>query len=191
MDDENTKENKAPELLSEDVVEVDEYDALNETSRARSPVLWLLLLLIPIVASLFLSISRQPPPQAPEAALSDIRVEGTQAKQAGALSRSDEPLKGERYTSWSNPNIGGEAKLVQPQTPRGAKRGERLSDDIPDCDFTSWRGAQFSNVQNRLKALRRPYRLLPPGTIATKDYRPARINIDLNANNVVMRVWCG
>jgi len=37
----------------------------------------------------------------------------------------------------------------------------------------------------------RPQRILPPNTIITQDYRPERLNIDLDAAGRITRLWCG
>lgn len=34
-------------------------------------------------------------------------------------------------------------------------------------------------------------RVLHPGTAATTDHRPDRINIDIDARGIISRVWCG
>lgn len=34
-------------------------------------------------------------------------------------------------------------------------------------------------------------RWIPPGAIVTMDYRPNRVNVELNANNRVTRIRCG
>ncbi|WP_339695043.1 I78 family peptidase inhibitor [Celeribacter baekdonensis] len=34
-------------------------------------------------------------------------------------------------------------------------------------------------------------RIIPPGRMVTKDFRPERTNIDLDATGRIIRVWCG
>lgn len=34
-------------------------------------------------------------------------------------------------------------------------------------------------------------RVIKPGDAVTKDYRPARMNIDLDDEGVIVRLWCG
>lgn len=36
-----------------------------------------------------------------------------------------------------------------------------------------------------------PKRILPPNSIVTKDYRLNRTNVDLDADGVIVRIWCG
>jgi len=37
----------------------------------------------------------------------------------------------------------------------------------------------------------RPVRIIPPGTAVTMDHRPDRLNVDLDENDVITRIWCG
>lgn len=34
-------------------------------------------------------------------------------------------------------------------------------------------------------------RIIPPDSAVTQDYRPERVNVDLDEDGVVIRVWCG
>ncbi len=34
-------------------------------------------------------------------------------------------------------------------------------------------------------------RIIPPGRMVTKDFRPERTNIDLDATGQIIRIWCG
>lgn len=34
-------------------------------------------------------------------------------------------------------------------------------------------------------------RLLPPGSMMTQDFRPDRVNLDLDAEGRITRIWCG
>ena len=36
-----------------------------------------------------------------------------------------------------------------------------------------------------------PKRLIPPNSAVTQDDRPERTNIDLDADGVITRIWCG
>lgn len=57
------------------------------------------------------------------------------------------------------------------------------------CDFSEWIGRTVD--ENILKGLGRPYRVLPPGSAMTMDHSPERINLDLDENGIITRVWCG
>jgi len=43
----------------------------------------------------------------------------------------------------------------------------------------------------RLRDMPVPVRILPPNSMRTMDHNPQRINIDIDENNVITRVWCG
>lgn len=34
-------------------------------------------------------------------------------------------------------------------------------------------------------------RIIPPGTAVTQDFRPDRLNIDVDAGGRITRIWCG
>jgi len=34
-------------------------------------------------------------------------------------------------------------------------------------------------------------RIIPPNSLITQDYRPGRMNVDLDAAGAVARIWCG
>ncbi len=36
-----------------------------------------------------------------------------------------------------------------------------------------------------------PVRIIPPGAMVTTDLRPDRLNVDLDKDRVVVRLWCG
>lgn len=36
-----------------------------------------------------------------------------------------------------------------------------------------------------------PVRILPPGAMMTMDHRPDRLNVELDENGNITRVWCG
>ena len=40
-------------------------------------------------------------------------------------------------------------------------------------------------------SLGHPLRLLPHGAMMTMDYRPDRLNVSLDAQGVIDRIWCG
>ena len=65
--------------------------------------------------------------------------------------------------------------------------------DVPsgDCDSAAY--AQF--VGQDQSALPDPLpngtRVIPPNSAVTQDYRPDRLNIDLDGSGKITRVWCG
>lgn len=34
-------------------------------------------------------------------------------------------------------------------------------------------------------------RILPPGSVMTQDFRPDRLNVNLDEDGVIVRIWCG
>jgi peptidase inhibitor I78 family protein len=34
-------------------------------------------------------------------------------------------------------------------------------------------------------------RIIPPNSPVTQDYRPDRLNVDLDAGGIITRIWCG
>jgi len=59
------------------------------------------------------------------------------------------------------------------------------------CDFDNWVGLSRAEAQARVDETGRPARILPPGSMMTMDYRPDRINVELDDNDIVTRVFCG
>lgn len=37
----------------------------------------------------------------------------------------------------------------------------------------------------------RPLRILPPGSAMTMDHRPDRLNVDVDEDGLITRIWCG
>lgn len=37
----------------------------------------------------------------------------------------------------------------------------------------------------------RPLRILPPDSAMTMDHRPDRLNVDVDKDGVIVRIWCG
>lgn len=59
------------------------------------------------------------------------------------------------------------------------------------CDFAQWNGLSRDDVEQRAQETGRPNRILRPGQPMTMDYRPDRINVELDDNDIVVRVFCG
>lgn len=63
-------------------------------------------------------------------------------------------------------------------------------------DDTCGAGARLYLVGQRasevdMDTLARNVRVIRPGDAVTEDYRPDRLNLDLDANDVILRPWCG
>lgn len=68
------------------------------------------------------------------------------------------------------------------------------SANLPDmspqpCDFPQFIGKAVD--ESALKAIGRPFRVLPPGGMATMDFSPARINLETDDKGIVTRIHCG
>lgn len=57
------------------------------------------------------------------------------------------------------------------------------------CDFPQFIGKAVD--ESALKAIGRPFRILPPGGMATMDFSPARINLETDDKGIVTRIHCG
>ncbi len=56
------------------------------------------------------------------------------------------------------------------------------------ADYDAWIGQHVDSLGVEAG---RKLRIIPPGTMVTKDYWPDRVNVDLDDKGVVTRVWCG
>jgi len=57
------------------------------------------------------------------------------------------------------------------------------------CDFAEWVGGPVP--LDALEELGRPFRVLEPGAMATMDYLPQRINLNVDDDGIVTSVECG
>lgn len=63
-----------------------------------------------------------------------------------------------------------------------------------ECNFSEWVGKTSSEAEAAAKATGRPYRILPPNSAMTMDFRADRINIETSgsdASATVTKVSCG
>ncbi len=49
-------------------------------------------------------------------------------------------------------------------------------------------GLSYDGVQDSFAA---DARIIPPNSPVTQDYRPARLNVDLDMDGAISRIWCG
>jgi hypothetical protein len=62
----------------------------------------------------------------------------------------------------------------------------------PECPHMDKVGKPADQaLQDELKAAGKAFRIIPPGGIATMDYSAERVNFDVDAGNLIVRVWCG
>ncbi len=89
------------------------------------------------------------------------------------------------------------ATTVEGNSVSGVGVGEAVpSDDVEEksCEFSSWVGQSAAKAEVEAKASGRPYRILPPGSAMTMDYRADRINIETDKRGedaIVVKVSCG
>ena len=58
-----------------------------------------------------------------------------------------------------------------------------------ECHFSWWLGKKPD--ERAIKETGRPYRILPPGSMATMDYIHNRINIHTDENGMITMIRCG
>lgn len=75
-------------------------------------------------------------------------------------------------------------------TPRSA---EGVPDQkIPSCDFSHFVGQKPTpGIEATIKVAGMMIRVLPPGSNMTMDYSTSRVNLELDDQGVIQRVWCG
>ncbi|MBL4804552.1 MAG: hypothetical protein JKY71_06770 [Alphaproteobacteria bacterium] len=78
-------------------------------------------------------------------------------------------------------------------SPRASDRGAGA--DKPVCEFSGFVGetydeALLESIKDAASA-ERPYRIIKPGDMYTQDYNPTRVNINLNEEGRVEKIWCG
>jgi hypothetical protein len=67
---------------------------------------------------------------------------------------------------------------------------ERIPDRSKSCgDYSDWVGKPVD--EEAVKSTNDFARIIKPGDAVTKDYNADRVNVDIDNNNMVTRVWCG
>ena len=106
------------------------------------------------------------------------------------------------YVAFANEDVGPakEPPKAIEYTPDGAVGAPAVYDEnaahrrdmATPCDFNEWMGKPAdAALVAAIKPLNRPYRILPPGSMVTRDFSPSRINFDLNESGKIIRAWCG
>jgi len=174
------EQDQKPEQQSEQQAEEPHHVVLNDrkTPQAGNPTVWLVLLAIPLALSLLVAVVRDYEPQRVErpAPLSE-------PKKPMMTTRMGHAVESERKFSIT------EGGYV------AAEKSERAKPLKYKCDFSPWVGLKMQ--QKMLDMLKdasgneRPFRIIPPGAAVTEDYRPARVNFDLDEAGKITRIWCG
>jgi hypothetical protein len=80
----------------------------------------------------------------------------------------------------------GEPAMPEPNPAAGLGRRP------PGCVPGLWERMVFNeDMKRRLYSMNRPYRIWPPGVSHTPDHNPVRQNLEIDANGVITRSWCG
>lgn len=82
-----------------------------------------------------------------------------------------------------------EDKLKDYKKGKGGEMTDKEKPAKPGCDFDHWTGKPVDEAA--IKETGRPYRILPPGSMATMDYVEERINVYTDEDGIVKRVSCG
>lgn len=148
---------------------------LNERKvrQVDSPVIWLVLLAIPLVLALIVGV------------LSKDQTLSKPEKPA-YVEPQDRGRRALAPIGADNPVIAQAINAVQPSDTNAS---------VPkpvSCNFVEWIGKEVDDdMLQAIKDAKRPFRILPPGSMMTMDHSPARVNFDLNDAGKITRVWCG
>ncbi|MGB4107159.1 MAG: I78 family peptidase inhibitor [Alphaproteobacteria bacterium] len=88
-------------------------------------------------------------------------------------------------------------EAVEYAVPEGQQVPQRAAQAVPEpekpsCDFSEVIGKKAGGwVDQFAETLKRPYRIMPPGAMATQDFSPSRMNFETDAEGIITRVWCG
>ena len=75
--------------------------------------------------------------------------------------------------------------------PDDGDRGEKGADECGAAALQHLVGQPVAPNEAEFETDNRPVRLIPPGTAVTMDHRPDRLNVDLDENDVITKIWCG
>ncbi|MGQ0528132.1 MAG: I78 family peptidase inhibitor [Alphaproteobacteria bacterium] len=144
------------------------------TRLSRNPAIWFGLILIPVFLGLLIAF-----------------VGPDEAPVEPALSIVSEPAPRQAVPEYS-PVPGQQGQRKAPPQAQGIEAAPGAP-AVQSCNFNIWAGRPLNEAEvvRELSALKRPYRFLPPGSMMTMDYSPARVNFDLDDARVVKRIWCG
>ena len=76
--------------------------------------------------------------------------------------------------------LSGAPLLAQDKTPE---------DTCGSTDYAETIGTQHAD--HDFEKDDRPLRIIPPNSAVTMDYRAERLNVDIDENGLVVRIWCG
>lgn len=64
-----------------------------------------------------------------------------------------------------------------------------VAEENIECSFQEWIGKPVD--EDAVRALHRPYRILGPDSMATMDFSPVRINLEVDEEGIVTAIRCG
>ena len=141
-----------------------------ETAAFRSPVLFFIVLAVPIITAMYFTFTAKAPEIKPIVAPAPVVI----AK----------PLTAPVFGSHGSP---AKRMMNSEMAPALAPRFEAKG-----CSFNAAVGqAPSRDLIAAINAAHRPYRLLPPGYPMTMGSDPARVNLELDQQGIIRRVWCG
>lgn len=144
------------------------WDAPEEGKTARSPLVWALLLAVPLILGIVVSVVRN------NESASGVAPEAIAAAAQPATVRD-----------------GPDAAAGDSSAPMRRMAAVPEEEAYP-CDFEPWLGLKVSpDMLEAIKQARRDHRILPPGAPMTMDYSGSRINFDVDDKGVITRIWCG
>ena len=68
--------------------------------------------------------------------------------------------------------------------------GSGESKDLVACDADRWSDL-IGQAAEAADIVPEPKRIIPPMSAVTRDYRIDRTNVDLDSNDIIVRIWCG
>ncbi len=141
------------------------HDVLSGEGALRTPLFWGALIFIPIALTLFVSVRNAP--------------QENQAVEVVEQAQSRIVWEGSRSV---------------PKTRQSSHKAGFKNSAPPHegCNFDTLIGLPVNEkIEEKVKALGRPYRVLTPGSMMTMDHIPERVNFDVDDSGVITRVWCG
>ncbi len=159
------KDQKAPLLKTEDSLGL-------EKANLKNPALLFLILLIPVFLGILFTLTAKAPeePGAAEPPPVAAPRQGAYIRRGGGMSpvaRSEGQM----------------AKVGREMDGKLSRQG---------CSYRELIGLKPDrDVVAKIRETGRPHRILQPGSQMTMDFSPQRINLELDDQGAIRRVWCG
>ena len=69
--------------------------------------------------------------------------------------------------------------------------GAFATDPLASCGADTMQKLLGQNVETATDLIPETARIIPPNSAVTQDYRPNRVNVNLDETGVITRIWCG